>query len=79
MIADRYGRPAIAGRHLEQILNAVLLTSFAGDERLDPAWEWAMERLATSAGRHYRSLVYETPAVSHLFRAGHAVCAKSAS
>ena len=61
VIADRYGRPAIAGRHLEQILHAVLLTSFSGDERLDPGWEWALERLATSAGRHYRDLIYETP------------------
>ena len=29
VIADRYGHPAIAERHLEQILNAVLRTSFA--------------------------------------------------
>ena len=33
MIADRYGRPAIAERHLEQVLNAVLLTSFPEEER----------------------------------------------
>ena len=31
VVADRYGRPAIAARHLEQILNAVLLTSFLGE------------------------------------------------
>ena len=43
------------------MLNAVLLTSFPGEERIDPAWEWAMERLAASACRHYRALVYETP------------------
>jgi phosphoenolpyruvate carboxylase len=61
VIADRYGRPAIAARHLEQILNAVLLTSFPAEERLSTAWEWAMERMAESACRHYRSLVYETP------------------
>ena len=34
VIADRYGRPAIAARHLEQILHAVLLTSFPA-ERAD--------------------------------------------
>ena len=28
MIADRYGHPAIAERHLEQVVNAVLRTSF---------------------------------------------------
>ncbi|HEY1599459.1 MAG TPA: phosphoenolpyruvate carboxylase [Pirellulales bacterium] len=62
MIADRYGRPAIAARHLEQVLNAVLLSSFPEEERNDPSWEWALERLADSASRHYRGLVYETPA-----------------
>jgi phosphoenolpyruvate carboxylase len=62
VIADRYGHPAIAERHLEQILNAVLRTSFgvAGD-RPDPVWEHALERLADGACRHYRALVYETP------------------
>jgi phosphoenolpyruvate carboxylase len=61
VIADRYGRPAIAARHLEQILHAVLLTSFPAEQPIDPAWEWALERLAMSACRHYRDLVYDTP------------------
>jgi phosphoenolpyruvate carboxylase len=62
VIADRYGHPAIAERHLEQILNAVLRTSFgvAGD-RPDPVWEHALERLADCACHHYRALVYDTP------------------
>ena len=62
VIADRYGHQAIAERHLEQILNAVLRTSFtlAGD-RPDPTWEHALERLAEYARLHYRALVYETP------------------
>ena len=47
VIADRYGHPAIAERHLEQILNAVLRTSFAvAGDRPDPVWEHALERLA---------------------------------
>jgi phosphoenolpyruvate carboxylase len=46
---------------LEQVLNAVLLASFPEEEQVDPSWDWAMERLAASASRHYRSLVYETP------------------
>ena len=70
VIADRYGRPAIAARHLEQILNAVLLTSFPAEERLADAWDWAMERMAESACRHYRNLVYETPEFLQLLRAG---------
>jgi phosphoenolpyruvate carboxylase len=61
VIADRYGRPAIAARHLEQILNAVLLTSFPAEDRPANSWDWAMERMAESACRHYRNLVYETP------------------
>jgi phosphoenolpyruvate carboxylase len=61
VIADRYGRPGIAARHLEQVLNAVLLTSFPAQDQLSTAWDWAMERMAESACRHYRSLVYETP------------------
>ncbi len=46
---------------MDQVLNAALLTSFPAEERVDPSWEWAMDRLATSACRHYRALVYETP------------------
>ena len=56
MIADRYGRPAIAARHLEQFLSAVLLASFPLEEQIDPSWEWAIERLGASACRHYRAL-----------------------
>jgi phosphoenolpyruvate carboxylase len=62
MIADRYGHHAIAERHLGQIINAVLCTSFAlEDNQTDPAWERVVERLAERACRHYRALVYETP------------------
>jgi phosphoenolpyruvate carboxylase len=62
MMNDRYGASGVAERHLEQILNAVLRTSFAvEDARPTPAWERLLERLAERACRHYRSLVYETP------------------
>lgn len=62
VIADRYGHHAIAERHLEQVINAVLRTSFAREEdRPNPAWERLLERLAERACRHYRELVYETP------------------
>ena len=58
MIADRYGHPAIAERHLEQVLNAVLRTSSAGkEERPEPGWERLLQRLAERASRHYRDLV----------------------
>jgi phosphoenolpyruvate carboxylase len=62
VIADRYGHPAIAERHLGQLLNAVLRNSFAiDDDRPEPGWERLLERVAERACRHYRALVYETP------------------
>jgi phosphoenolpyruvate carboxylase len=62
MIADRYGHPAVADRHLEQVLDAVLRTSFPdATASPDPAWLAALDGLAEAARRHYRALVYETP------------------
>ncbi|MCA1686161.1 MAG: phosphoenolpyruvate carboxylase, partial [Planctomycetia bacterium] len=62
VIADRYGHRAVAERHLEQVVNAVLRTSFPDDgDEPDPAWFPVLDRLAEGAGRHYRALVYETP------------------
>jgi phosphoenolpyruvate carboxylase len=62
MIADRYGCAAIAERHLEQVLNAVLRTSFPGEsDHHKEQWERILAQLAEKACRHYRALVYETP------------------
>jgi phosphoenolpyruvate carboxylase len=62
MIADRYGHHAIAERHLEQVINAVLRSSFPEHDAPTLAeWEAILDRLAESACRHYRDLVYETP------------------
>ncbi|WP_165075609.1 phosphoenolpyruvate carboxylase [Paludisphaera rhizosphaerae] len=62
MIADRYGHPGIAERHLEQVIHAVLHTSFPYEgEQPDPAWIAVLDRLARAAYRIYRGLVYETP------------------
>jgi phosphoenolpyruvate carboxylase len=62
MIADRYGHHAIAERHVQQLIHAVLLASFPGEgDAPDPAWQQVMDRLASSARKHYRALVYETP------------------
>ncbi|MFO0909922.1 MAG: phosphoenolpyruvate carboxylase [Isosphaeraceae bacterium] len=61
VIADRYSHHAIAERHLEQVVNAVLLTSFPEvAERPDPAWLDVLNRLSRDAGRAYRALVYES-------------------
>jgi phosphoenolpyruvate carboxylase len=67
VIADRYGCPAIAWRHLEQVIHAVLSTSFPESEQVDPSFEQAMEQLAGHACEQYRRLVYETPAFLDYF------------
>lgn len=62
MIADRFGHPSIAERHLEQVLDAVLRTSFPDHaDHLDPGWHEALDALADAARKHYRALVYDTP------------------
>jgi phosphoenolpyruvate carboxylase len=70
IIAARYSHQALAQRHLEQVTNAVLLASAPtppapeGAEPSDPArpqWREAMDRLAHTALRAYRALVYDTP------------------
>lgn len=62
MIADRYGHHAIAERHLEQVLNAVLRCSADLDEdQHEPAWEPILDQLGDRGRHHYRALVYDTP------------------
>jgi phosphoenolpyruvate carboxylase len=69
VIADRYGHPGIAERHLDQVLDAVLRTSFPDEAgQPDPAWFPILDKLAESARRHYRSMVYETPEFLDYFR-----------
>lgn len=63
VISFRYSLQPIAHRHLEQIVNAVLLS--AGDQASrKPArrpWAEALESMAERSRRVYRSLVYEDP------------------
>jgi phosphoenolpyruvate carboxylase len=62
VIADRYGHRAIAERHLEQLVHAVVLSSFPDSQpapKLD--WNYVLEQLAETAGAEYRALVYEDP------------------
>ena len=65
VIDERYGHPAIARRHLEQVMHAVL-TASAPDylnnmPQPRPEWRAAMDALAIVSYRAYRQLVYETP------------------
>lgn len=60
VIADRYGHKAIAMRHLDQVMNAVLRASLGLDHgKVEHAWEAIMDRLAATARNHYRAMVYE--------------------
>jgi phosphoenolpyruvate carboxylase len=66
VINDRYGHPVIAQRHLEQVVNAVLLASAPGYEAVntpESPWREAMDELALSSYRAYREFIYETPAL----------------
>jgi phosphoenolpyruvate carboxylase len=65
VIADRYSHPAIAARHLQQVVHAVLIASAPEHYRLQarpkPEWSAAMDELAAVSYRAYRNLIYETP------------------
>jgi phosphoenolpyruvate carboxylase len=66
VIDERYGHPAIARRHLEQIVHAVLLASAPDDRERNvpmPSWRQAMDELATRAYEAYHHFIYETPAL----------------
>ncbi len=61
VVYTRYANPAIAHRHLEQLIGAVLLASGRGDDPIEPRWVACMEELSARAYAAYRALVYETP------------------
>lgn len=63
IIASRYANPDLAHRHLEQIANAVLLSSFPEAEktRIPPQWLVAIEKMSLVAQQTYREMVYEDP------------------
>ncbi|HNB53380.1 MAG TPA: phosphoenolpyruvate carboxylase, partial [Anaerolineales bacterium] len=77
VISSQYGNPHLAHRHLEQLVNAVLLASAPsspsplprqgrGSDSPFPAGEGPgvrglMDHMSTLARQEYRALVYETP------------------
>ncbi len=67
VIDERYGHPAIARRHLEQVVHATLLASadprHGALPRIQPEWQKAMDELAAISYHAYRQLIYETPAL----------------
>jgi phosphoenolpyruvate carboxylase len=64
VIASRYSNPELAHRHLEQIVNAVLLASAPVEpagSAVPAEWRQALDRIAAVGQQAYRSLVYATP------------------
>ncbi len=65
VIDERYGHPAVARRHLEQVVNATLMASVdprhGGTTRPQDDWRAAMDELAAVSYKTYRQLIYETP------------------
>jgi phosphoenolpyruvate carboxylase len=62
VIAYRYSNAAIASRHLNQVLHAVLL-SLGGQHAkpLPESWASAMTWMSEAGAKAYRAFVYETP------------------
>jgi phosphoenolpyruvate carboxylase len=62
-IAARYSNAALAHRHLEQLVHAVLIASSPTNTRTEIAAEWrtAMDQMSETAHKLYRGLVYENP------------------
>lgn len=57
VLSERYDDPAIAHRHLEQIVNATLLVSAGKRKATDSRWDAIMEKLSQASFRKYRSLI----------------------
>ncbi|HEY7063137.1 MAG TPA: phosphoenolpyruvate carboxylase [Chloroflexota bacterium] len=68
VIFGRYGNPAIAERHCEQMLHALMLSALGPPESApEPAWVEMAERLAAASREHYESWVKRAPAMLRYF------------
>lgn len=62
VVSFRYSLPPIAHRHLEQIVNAVLIAAAGvGPANAEARYGDAMRELETTSRAEYRSLVYDDP------------------
>jgi phosphoenolpyruvate carboxylase len=69
VIFARYGHPAIAERHLEQMLSAQMLSQLGPpDPEPRPGWVETMERLAAASRERYVTSVKQSPALLAYFR-----------
>ena len=68
MIQEQFGLPEIAVRTLEVYTTATLGATLVPPAPARPEWREAMERLAVTARRAYRRIVYDTPKFVEYFR-----------
>ncbi len=69
VISARYGHPAIAARHFEQSIHALLLSALGpGGGTPPPDWPATLERLAAASRRAYEALVKDSPDLLAFFR-----------
>ncbi len=68
MIQAQFGLPEIATRTLEVYTTATLDASVASAFTVKEQWRQTMDRLAATARRVYRQIVYETPSFVEYFR-----------
>ncbi len=64
VISSRYSNPVLARRHIEEIVNSVLLSSFSKTTAFKPVpakWRAAMSDMSLKAIAGYRSLIFDTP------------------
>jgi phosphoenolpyruvate carboxylase len=63
VIAARYSNLALAHRHLEQLVHAVLVASSPAKTKTEipKAWSAAMDGMSETAHQMYRAFVYENP------------------
>jgi phosphoenolpyruvate carboxylase len=65
VIDERYANPAIARRHLEQVVHSVMMSSipeqYQSHHNPKPEWRAAMDELATVSYQAYRQFIFETP------------------
>lgn len=72
VLFTRYANPGIAHRHLEQVVNAVILNSNPAAHSPDrlPLWESMVENLSQHASETYRDLVTDDPKFLTFFEEG---------
>jgi phosphoenolpyruvate carboxylase len=65
IISSRYANPALAHRHLEQIVHAVLMASAPAPATASanppPVWREYMRQMSQASHAAYRGLVFDTP------------------